>query len=104
MCSMQKLLPSKAIAVVSLCVALSCSRQSAQTLTLYTSLDSQEAPVYIQAFTEDTGVQVEMVRLSAGEALARLEAEKRNPQVSVWLGGPAPEYRSEEHTSELQSQ
>jgi iron(III) transport system substrate-binding protein len=61
-------------------------------LHLYTSLDAQEAPVYIEAFERETGVQVEWVRLSAGEALARLEAEKHNPQVSVWFGGPSPEY------------
>jgi iron(III) transport system substrate-binding protein len=84
---------SPAIACVSLmvCCALACGGGD-ESLALYTSLDSQEAPVYIKAFEEDTGVRVEMVRLSAGEALARLEAEKRNPQVSVWFGGPAPEY------------
>jgi iron(III) transport system substrate-binding protein len=61
-------------------------------LHLYTSLDAQEAPVYIAAFEKDTGVRVRWVRLSAGEALARLEAERSNPQVAVWFGGPAPEY------------
>lgn len=61
-------------------------------LHLYTSLDAQEAPVYIDAFTAETGVEVRFVRLSAGEALARLEAERNNPQVSLWFGGPSPEY------------
>jgi iron(III) transport system substrate-binding protein len=61
-------------------------------LRVYTSLDAQEAPVYLDAFERESGVQVEWVRLSAGEALARLEAERRNPQVSVWFGGPSPEY------------
>jgi iron(III) transport system substrate-binding protein len=73
-------------------LSLRCGGARDEALTLYTSLDSQEAPVYIRAFEEDTGIRVEMVRLSAGEALARLEAEKGNPQVSVWFGGPAPEY------------
>ena len=82
----------KRCATLLVCVLLSCGRGHKDTLTLYTSLDSQEAPVYIKAFEDDTGVRVNLVRLSAGEALARLEAEKRNPQVSVWFGGPAPEY------------
>ena len=70
----------------------SCNGRADDTLHLYTSLDAQEAPVYIDAFTKDTGIQVQWVRLSAGEALARLEAEKANPQVSLWFGGPSPEY------------
>jgi iron(III) transport system substrate-binding protein len=73
-------------------LAASCARGDAEVLHLYTSLDAQEAPVYIDAFTEDTGIPVQFVRLSAGEALARLEAEKGNPQVSLWFGGPSPEY------------
>jgi iron(III) transport system substrate-binding protein len=73
-------------------LAVSCSRSDQRVLSLYTSLDAQEAPVYIGAFEEDTGIRVRWTRLSAGEALARLEAEKHNPQVSVWFGGPSPEY------------
>jgi len=30
---------------------------------------------------------VEWVRLSTGEAVARLEAERENPQASIWVGG-----------------
>jgi iron(III) transport system substrate-binding protein len=73
-------------------VIASCTRNDQRVLNLYTSLDAQEAPVYIEAFEEDTGVRVQWTRLSAGEALARLEAERNNPQVSVWFGGPSPEY------------
>lgn len=79
-----------ALAVIVL-AAGACGRR-ADVLHIYTSLDSQEAPVYIRAFEEATGVRVRWVRLSAGEALARLEAERGNPQVSVWFGGPSPEY------------
>jgi iron(III) transport system substrate-binding protein len=73
-------------------VLVGCAGGDAGVLHLYTSLDAQEAPVYIAAFEEDAGIRVRWVRLSAGEALARLEAEKRNPQVSLWFGGPSPEY------------
>jgi iron(III) transport system substrate-binding protein len=61
-------------------------------LHAYTSLDAQEAPVYTKKFEEKTGIEVKWVRLSAGETLARLEAEKNNPQVSIWFGGPSPEF------------
>ena len=73
-------------------LTLSCSETEQRVLNLYTSLDAQEAPVYIRAFEEETGIRVQWSRLSAGEALARIEAEKHNPQVSVWFGGPSPEY------------
>ena len=79
------------ILLISIALA-SCARSEQRVLNLYTSLDAQEAPVYITAFEEDTGIRVQWTRLSAGEALARLEAEKHNPQVSVWFGGPSPEY------------
>lgn len=80
-----------------LCTALciaggACARDRGEVLHLYTSLDAQEAPVYIEAFERDTGIRVRWVRLSAGEALARIEAERNNPQVAVWFGGPSPEY------------
>lgn len=80
------------LTVCTLAMAVSCTSTDPNVLHVYTSLDAQEAPVYIEAFEQETGVQVEWVRLSAGEALARLEAEKHNPQVSVWFGGPSPEY------------
>jgi hypothetical protein len=48
--------------------------------------------VYIGAFERETGVEVEWVRLSVRYALARLEAEKHNPQVPLGFGGPSPEY------------
>lgn len=61
--------------------------KSYDTLHVYTSFDTEEAQYYIEAFEESTGIDVNMVRMSAGEALARIEAEKSNPQGSVWYGG-----------------
>jgi iron(III) transport system substrate-binding protein len=72
--------------------AAACGRDGGDVLHVYTSLDAQEAPAYLDAFERETGVRVRWVRLSAGEALARLEAERANPRVSVWFGGPSPEY------------
>lgn len=38
-------------------------------------------------FTEDTGVAVNMVQLSTGEALAKLRSEAANPKTDIWWGG-----------------
>ncbi|MCX5821773.1 MAG: iron ABC transporter substrate-binding protein, partial [Deltaproteobacteria bacterium] len=61
--------------------------KAADVLHLYTALDPNEAKIYVEAFTKDTNIKVEWVRLSAGEVLTRLKAEAKNPQVSVWFGG-----------------
>jgi iron(III) transport system substrate-binding protein len=45
-----------------------------------------------QAFQEKTGIQTSYVRLSSGEALAKIRATKSNPEYSVWWGGPADAY------------
>lgn len=41
------------------------------------------------AFTAETGVETDFVRLSSGETVARLEAAKASPEFDVWHGGPA---------------
>ena len=41
-----------------------------------------------QEFEKKTGITVNYVRMSSGEALARLQAEKANPQFDIWWGGP----------------
>ncbi len=63
------------------------SAESYKTLHVYAALDTEEAQYYIDAFQKETGINVEFVRMSAGEVLARIEAEKENPQGSVWFGG-----------------
>lgn len=45
-----------------------------------------------RAFTQQTGIEADFVRLSSGEAVARLEAGKANPEFDVWHGGPADGY------------
>ncbi len=54
---------------------------------VYVSLDEEIAQKFIAAFEHETGIKVNFVRLSTGEAVARMEAEKSNPQASLWLGG-----------------
>ena len=78
-------LPTAALEVVA-------AEGSGEPLHLYTALDTNEAKIYIRAFEEDTGIQVRWVRLSAGEVLVRIRSERTNPQVSLWFGGPSPEF------------
>jgi len=56
-------------------------------LHMYTAFDTEEAQYYIEAFEKETGIDVEWVRMSSGEVLARIEAEAANPQASVWQAG-----------------
>jgi iron(III) transport system substrate-binding protein len=65
---------------------------AADVLHMYTALEANEAKSYIEAFIKDTNINVEWVKLSAGEILTRLRAEAKNPQVSVWYGGPSVEF------------
>ncbi len=41
-----------------------------------------------QEFEAKHGITVNYVRMSSGEALARIQAEKDNPQFDIWWGGP----------------
>ncbi|MCM3700973.1 ABC transporter substrate-binding protein [Paenibacillus macerans] len=58
-------------------------------LTVYIGFQEDHAVAAIKKFTEDTGIEASMIRMSAGEILAKVRAEKDNPQADVWYGGPA---------------
>ncbi|MDP2600804.1 MAG: ABC transporter substrate-binding protein [Deltaproteobacteria bacterium] len=62
------------------------------TLHVVTSLDPLEAKEYLKQFQAETKIAVTTIRLSAGEVVARLKAEKNNPTQSVWFGGPSLDY------------
>jgi len=53
----------------------------------YTTLEEPLAKAIFELYTKKTGVKVDFVRLSGGEAVARLEAEKEKPVASIWVGG-----------------
>jgi iron(III) transport system substrate-binding protein len=61
-------------------------------LHMVTALDQNEAKIYIEAFEKATGITVEWYRMSAGEVVARLRAEAKNPQSSIWFGAPSSEF------------
>lgn len=52
----------------------------------------QSAKVVASEFEKDTGIKVNFVRMSGGETLSRIRAEKNNPQASVWYGGSADSF------------
>lgn len=60
---------------------------SAGSVSAYTTLEEPLAAALFDLFEKETGIKVNFVRLSGGEAVARLEAESSNPQVSIWVGG-----------------
>ncbi|MDR0998993.1 MAG: ABC transporter substrate-binding protein [Treponema sp.] len=56
-------------------------------LSAYSTLEEPLAKALFEQFHKETGITVNFVRLSGGEAVARMEAEKANPQASIWVGG-----------------
>ncbi|MEO8714244.1 MAG: ABC transporter substrate-binding protein [Acetobacteraceae bacterium] len=57
------------------------------TLTIYCGVDESWCRAMTTAFQRQTGVHVDMTRMSAGEIYARLRAEKDNPHGDLWWGG-----------------
>ena len=61
---------------------------SAQELTLYGSAEPRSVEALADGFEKaNRGIKVNWIRMSSGETLARLRAEKGNPQADVWWGG-----------------
>lgn len=61
----------------------------AQSITVYSSVDEENAQKILSAFTKSTGIDVNFIHLSSGPAIARIEAEQVNPQADVWMGAPS---------------
>jgi len=53
----------------------------------YTTFEEPLAKLVFDQYEKETGVKVLWQRLAGGEAETRLEAEKANPQASIWVGG-----------------
>ena len=61
---------------------------AADTLNAYSIWPENWARPMFEEFEKATGIKVNFVRFSSGEALARVIAEKNNPRVDVLFGGP----------------
>jgi iron(III) transport system substrate-binding protein len=67
-------------------LALSTSAYAGE-ITAYTSLEEDDAKVYLEDFAEEApDIKVNMLRLSTGDLGARILAEKSNPQHDVIWG------------------
>ena len=73
--------------VVVLFAALAFASAQAQSVGAYTTLEEPLAKQLFDQFEKDTGIHVNWQRLAGGEVETRLEAEKGNPTVSIWVGG-----------------
>ena len=62
------------------------------TLTVLCGVQEDWCQVMTRAFEEETDIKTSYVRLSSGEAAARLQASANAPEFSVWFGGPADAY------------
>ncbi|MCF0253846.1 MAG: ABC transporter substrate-binding protein, partial [Duodenibacillus sp.] len=82
----------KKITVMMLGLGLIAGAAGAAELNAYSIMPEKYASKVFAEFTKDTGIKVNFMRFSAGQALTRLTAEKANPQVDVMLGGPADTY------------
>ncbi len=60
---------------------------SAQKVTVLCSPNPAWCDAIKAEFGKATGIQLDFIRLSSGEALARLRAEKGRPSFDVWFGG-----------------
>lgn len=80
--------------VVALIVLMGIPANSAPklsgTILAYAGHQEEWAKLTVEEFEKlNPGAKVEFIRLSGGEALARIDAEKGRLQASVWWGGPA---------------
>ncbi len=64
------------------------SAQAADPVNVYTIWPENYARPMFQEFEKQTGIKVNFLRFSSGEALARVIAEKNNPRIDVLFGGP----------------
>jgi len=60
----------------------------AQTVNVYTAWPESLSQPIFKAYTAKTGVQINFIRLSTGELVARATAEKNNPRADVIWGAP----------------
>ncbi len=75
--------------MIALLLPASAARAQAPSLTVYSSVDEENARKILGAFSRATGIEARITFLSTGPALARLEAERGNPQADVWFGAPS---------------
>src|SRR5436305_15229290 len=77
-----------ALAATSFGLILPAAAAAQETLNVYSIWPENWARPMLQEFEAASGIKVNFLRFSSGEALARIMAEKNNPRVDVLFGGP----------------
>ena len=68
------------------CIPANAEVAQKNSFTMYSCYVEAEVAGLVELFTQETGIDVKYVRLSAGEMQARVAAEKDNPQVALRHG------------------
>jgi iron(III) transport system substrate-binding protein len=74
------------------CAGLMAGSALAQSITAYCPMSEDDCGAVLKAFKDDTGIEVGFVRIGAGEIVARIRAERNNPQAALWLAGAADNF------------
>ncbi|MBN2075071.1 MAG: ABC transporter substrate-binding protein [Dehalococcoidales bacterium] len=61
------------------------TKQEEKVLSMYVAYGNPD--IITAEFENATGIKVELLTMSSGEVLTRLQAEKENPQTDIWFGG-----------------
>jgi len=69
-----------------------CGPKGSGALTILGTPQEEYIQGVTKTFEAECGIKMSYVRLSSGEALAKLRADKAAPQFSVWWGGPADSF------------
>src|ERR671926_309340 len=78
----------KFFARLALALGFPAAPTAADTVNVYSIWPENWARPMFEEFEKATGIKVNFIRFSSGEALARVIAEKNNPRVDVLFGGP----------------
>ncbi|MDQ3097479.1 MAG: iron ABC transporter substrate-binding protein, partial [Chloroflexota bacterium] len=73
-------------------VTQGCGPKGSGSLTILGTPQEEYIQGVTKTFEAECGIKTSYIRLSSGEALAKLRADKANPQFSVWWGGPADSF------------
>ena len=83
-----------AVLVLALTLGACSAEQESTELNLLCVPQEEWCQGMKEEFEKEFGITVNYVRMSTGEALARLEAERENPQFDIMWGGPIDTYIS----------
>ena len=76
------------LATVCAAAVLGAAPAAAETLNVYTAWPESLSQPIFKAYTARTGVQVNFIRLSTGELIARATAERNTPRADLIWGAP----------------